>query len=99
MVSVAMIRPDRPDGFSHRKVTEEYVRMKGIPWTVLDDSSGYANDLYKVISTPTTFLIAPDGQIVFRKTGSMDMNRLRNDILAMFRSSQTLPPVSTGGHS
>jgi thiol-disulfide isomerase/thioredoxin/uncharacterized membrane protein len=64
MVSVALIRPDRADGFSHRKVTEEYVQVNKIPWTVLDDSSGYANDLYRIVSTPTTFLISPGGTIV-----------------------------------
>ncbi|OLC54277.1 MAG: hypothetical protein AUH92_04350 [Acidobacteria bacterium 13_1_40CM_4_69_4] len=64
VVSVAMIKPDRPDGFSHRKVTEAYIRSNGIPWPVLDDSSGYATDLYKVVSTPTTFLISPGGQVM-----------------------------------
>ena len=64
MVSVTLIRPDRPDGFSHRKITEAYVRTNGIPWQVLDDSSSLASDLYKIISTPTTFLIAPSGEIL-----------------------------------
>ena len=64
VVSVAMIKPDRPDGFSHRKVTEAYIKNNGIPWLVLDDSSGYATDLYKVVSTPTTFLISPGGQVM-----------------------------------
>ncbi len=64
VVSVAMIKPDRPDGFSHRRVTEDYIRTNGIPWRVLDDSSGYATDLYKVISTPTTFLISPGGEVM-----------------------------------
>ncbi len=64
LVSVAMIKDDRSGGFSHRKVTEAYIRSNRIPWTVLDDSSGYAADLYKVVSTPTTFLISPGGEIV-----------------------------------
>jgi len=63
VVSVAMIKPDRPD-FSHRKVTEAYIRTNGIPWLVLDDSSGYATDLYRVVSTPTTLLISPGGQVM-----------------------------------
>ena len=64
VVSVSFIKPDRPDGFSHRRVTEAYIRTNGITWPVLDDSSGYADDLYRVISTPTTFLISPGGQIL-----------------------------------
>jgi thiol-disulfide isomerase/thioredoxin/uncharacterized membrane protein len=64
VVSVSLIKPDRPDGFSHRRVTEAYIRNYGITWPVLDDSSGYADDLYRVVSTPTTFLISPGGQIL-----------------------------------
>jgi thiol-disulfide isomerase/thioredoxin/uncharacterized membrane protein len=64
VVSVSFIKPDRPDGFSHRKVTEAYVRTNGISWPVLDDSSGYADDLYGVVSTPTTFLLSASGQIL-----------------------------------
>jgi thiol-disulfide isomerase/thioredoxin/uncharacterized membrane protein len=64
IVSVALIKPDQPDGMSHRKMTEAYIRMNGIPWKVLDDSSGFASDLYRVVSTPTTFLINPAGTIV-----------------------------------
>ena len=75
-------------------------KSRSIPYTLALDIDAHAARAFGGVElTPTTFLIAPDGQIVFRKTGSMDMNRLRNDILAMFRSSQTLPPVSTGGHS
>src|SRR5262245_37280767 len=64
VVSVSFIKPDRSDGFSHRKVTEAYVRTNGISWPVLDDSSGYADDLYGVVSTPTTFLISAGGEIL-----------------------------------
>jgi len=63
VVSVALIKPDRPDGTSHRRITEAYVRSNGIPWQVLDDSSGFAADLYKIVSTPTTFLLTPGGAI------------------------------------
>ncbi len=64
VVSVSFIKPDRPDGFSHRLITEAYIRTNGITWPVLDDSSGYADDLYRVVSTPTTFLLSPGGQIL-----------------------------------
>jgi thiol-disulfide isomerase/thioredoxin/uncharacterized membrane protein len=64
MVSVAMIRSDSAEGMSHRKITEAYVKTNAIPWLVLDDSSNYASTLYKITSTPTTFLISPAGEIV-----------------------------------
>jgi len=62
LVSVAIIHPDAGD-FSHRKVTEAYVRTNQISWPVLDDSSGFASDLYRVTTTPTTFLITAGGEI------------------------------------
>jgi thiol-disulfide isomerase/thioredoxin len=61
---VAIIRSDGGEGLSHRKVTEAYIQSNKIPWMVLDDSSGYAADLYRVVTTPTTFLISPGGEIV-----------------------------------
>jgi len=64
VVSVSFIKPDRPDGFSHRRISEAYIRANGVAWPVLDDSSGYADDLYKVVSTPTTFLLSPGGQVL-----------------------------------
>ncbi|MCI0658048.1 MAG: redoxin domain-containing protein, partial [Acidobacteria bacterium] len=41
LVSIALIRPDAAD-FSHRKVTEAYVRTNQLSWPVLDDSTGFA---------------------------------------------------------
>jgi hypothetical protein len=49
--------------------------------------------------TPTTFLIAPDGRVVYQKTGSMDMDKVRNGILAMLKPLQTTSPVAAGSHS
>ncbi|MCI0567565.1 MAG: redoxin domain-containing protein [Acidobacteria bacterium] len=63
LISVALIRPGVSDGFNHRKVTEAYVRTNQLTWPVLDDSSGFASDLYRVTSTPTTFLITAAGQV------------------------------------
>ena len=75
-------------------------KSRSIPYTVALDIDAHAARAFGDVElTPTTFLIAPDGRVVFQKTGSMDMDRLRNAILAMLRSSQTPPPVSAGGHS
>lgn len=62
LVSIALIQPDAAD-FSHRKVTEAYVRTNQLSWPVLDDSSGFASELYRITSTPTTFLITAGGQV------------------------------------
>ncbi|MGB7933268.1 MAG: TlpA disulfide reductase family protein [Gammaproteobacteria bacterium] len=73
---------------------------RSIPYTIaLDIDARAARAFGDVELTPTTFLIAPDGRVVYQKTGGMDMDRLRNDILAMLRSSPTSPPVSAGVHS
>jgi peroxiredoxin len=73
---------------------------RSIPYTIALDIDAHAARAFgNVELTPTTFLIAPDGRVIYQKTGSMDMDRLRNGILAMLRSSRTSPPVAAGGHS
>jgi thiol-disulfide isomerase/thioredoxin/uncharacterized membrane protein len=59
VVSVTHLK--RKDGSDavHRKQTENYIRTQGIPWTVLEDPDGAINDLYRSISTPTTFVVSP----------------------------------------
>jgi peroxiredoxin len=74
-------------------------KSRSIPYTIALDIDAHAARAFGDVElTPATFLIAPDGRVVFQKTGSMDMDRLRNGILAMLRSSQTPPPVSAGGY-
>jgi peroxiredoxin len=73
---------------------------RSIPYTIALDINAHAARAFGDVElTPTTFLIAPDGRVVYQKTGSMDMDWLRNDILAMLRSSPTSLPVSAGGHT
>ena len=75
-------------------------KSRSIPYTIALDIGAHAARAFGDVElTPTSFLIAPDGRVVFQKTGSMDMDRLRNGILALLRSSPTSPPVSAGGHS
>jgi len=53
-----------------------------IPYPVaLDIHAQAAHAFGNVRFTPTTFLIAPDGRIVFRKVGNINMQKLRADIL------------------
>lgn len=61
------------------------MKQREIPYTVafdLDKSVMSAFGMQQAI-TPTTFLIAPDGRIVMRKAGLLDMQRLRETIQSM----------------
>jgi peroxiredoxin len=61
---------------------------KQIPYPVaLDLNAEAARAFGNVRLTPTSFLIAPDGHIAFRKIGEMNMDRLRRDILGMLQQA------------
>lgn len=63
VVSVTQIHPDRPGHPSHRAVTAAYIRERRIPWAVLEDADGAVDELYGVVSTPTTFFVSPSGTV------------------------------------
>lgn len=64
-----------------------------IPYKVaLDIHADAARAFGNVRLTPTSFLIAPDGKIVYQKIGEMDMKQLRSDILDMLRSAAITAP-------
>jgi peroxiredoxin len=64
-----------------------------IPYPIaLDIHAEAARAFGNVRLTPTTFLIAPDGQIVYRKLGKVSMEKLRQDILDMLKTSQACQP-------
>jgi peroxiredoxin len=73
-------------------------KSRRIPYPVaLDINADAARAFGDVRQTPTSFLIDPDGRIVYRKTGSMNTDKLRRDILAMLEQpgiSQLTVPVS-----
>jgi peroxiredoxin len=59
-------------------------KARNIPYPIaLDLHAAAAAAFGKIRLTPTSFLIAPDGRIAYRKTGALDMERLRVDILGM----------------
>ena len=65
-------------------------KARNIPYPVALDIHGAAAQAFgNVRLTPTSFLIAPDGRIVFQKLGEMDMKKLRNNILAMLQQAET----------
>jgi thiol-disulfide isomerase/thioredoxin/uncharacterized membrane protein len=64
IVSVTRIKADRESGMNHREVTRKYIKALGIPWVVLEDPDGAVTDLYRSISTPTSYFVTPGGTIV-----------------------------------
>ena len=65
-------------------------KARNIPYTVAMDIHADASRAFGDIRmTPTSFLIAPDGRIAYYRTGIMDMDKLRRDILAMLDKSHT----------
>jgi alkyl hydroperoxide reductase subunit AhpC len=62
-------------------------KSRDIPYHVaLDIQAEAARAFGDVRLTPTSFLIAPDGRIVYQKTGEMDIARVRQDILEMLEA-------------
>jgi len=62
---------------------------RNIPYPVaLDIHAEAARAFGNVRLTPTAFLIAPDGRIIYRKTGEMNMTQLRQDILGLLKTTQ-----------
>ena len=75
-------------------------QARAIPYTVaLDIDADAARAFGDVRLTPTTFLIAPDGRVVYRTIGPINMDRLRQDILAMPMHSRTIRIPTLRGHS
>ena len=57
-------------------------KARNIPYPIALDIHGDAARAFGNIHlTPTSFLIAPDGRIVYRKLGTINMVSLRKDIL------------------
>ena len=64
----------------------ETVQRRNVPYPIsLDIDGGIAKAFGDVRLTPTNFLIHPDGRIVFKKIGEVDMARLHTDILEMLK--------------
>ena len=62
---------------------------KKIPYPIaLDINADAARAFGNVRLSPTSFLIAPDGRIVYQKLGEMSLPKLRQDILDMLQPSQ-----------
>ena len=70
----------------------EMSKRKKIPYPIaLDIDGSVANAFGKIVATPTTFLIAPDGTIVKRRIGEMDMKKIKDNIIAMLSAERQKP--------
>ncbi len=68
---------------------------RNIPYPIaLDIQADAARAFGNVRLTPTSFLIAPDGHIVYQKVGAMSMPRLRQDILGMLQQTRSGQPCA-----
>ena len=67
----------------------ELTRARQIPYPIALDIQGDAVRAFGNVSlTPSSFLIAPDGRIVQRYTGQLDINKVRSLVLKMLSASQ-----------
>lgn len=74
-VAMAYDRPDRVVAFS---------TARQIPYPITLDINNHAAAAFgDVHLTPTSFLIAPDGHVVHRETGALDIPRVRELLAAM----------------
>ena len=67
----------------------EFVKQRRVPYTIAMDIDGSASRAFGDIRlTPASFLITPDGRIVFQKIGEMDMHALTARIESMLTGKQ-----------
>jgi thiol-disulfide isomerase/thioredoxin len=60
---------------------DAFIKANPYPFNFIKDTDGALSKAFGDIKlTPTTFLIAPNGNIVYRKIGDSDFNFLRNRI-------------------
>ena len=72
-------------------------KARDIPYTIaLDIHADAARAFDNVRLTPTAFLVAPDGRIVYRKTGELPFERLRKDIMTMLEQSAAVGHTQAG---
>lgn len=99
---VELYRELKPKGFEILAIAMQYdppadvaalVRARQLPYLIaLDHDSSATRAFGDVRITPTSFLLSPDGAIVRRAQGRMDMPELRAQILSMLPAAPLAKP-------
>jgi thiol-disulfide isomerase/thioredoxin len=64
-------------------------QAKQIPYPVALDIQGEAAKAFGNVSlTPSSFLIAPDGRVIHRKIGELDINKIRGLVVELLTQAQ-----------
>lgn len=67
--------------YDPKQQVEAFIRANPYPFNFVQDTDAtYSEAFGKIRLTPTTFLIAPNGNIVYRKIGDSDFDFLRQRI-------------------
>ncbi len=75
----------------------ELVQRRELPYTVALDLAGEATQAFgQVQVTPNWFLITAEGKIIQQQVGRIDMQALRQQILAMLPSQAQRTPTPSG---
>ncbi len=73
-------------------------KSRNIPYTIALDMRAEASQAFGDIRvTPSTFLIAPDGRIVYRQAGMLSMERVKKRILALLEGEVAENRMYSGG--
>ncbi len=72
-------------------------QQQDIPYTITLDVQAEASRAFgNVRVTPTSFLIDPDGRIVYRNSGRMHLEKVREKILVMLAQDTTADSPAAG---
>ena len=75
-------------------------KSRDIPYTIALDVQADASRAFgDVRVTPTSFLIDPEGQIVYRNSGVMNMEHVRRKVLDMIAKHKRAAPESAPGET
>lgn len=90
MPSLAKLKNELGDRFELVTISMDYdpanqvdafINAHNYPFNFIKDTDGALSEAFgKIRLTPTTFLIAPNGHIIYRKIGDTDMTYLRERI-------------------
>lgn len=63
----------------------EFSKLNVLPYRVALDMQSEAVNRFEIMATPTTFLIAPNGKIVWCKTGLFDLTEMKQQLSTLIK--------------